>query len=50
VIFTFALAFLFWHRLWSGAVLMVAPWLSPGLAFIWASTGRWIWWAVSWSG
>ena len=23
VIFTFALAFLFWHRLWSGAVLMV---------------------------
>lgn len=24
VIFTFALAFLFWHRLWSGAVLMVA--------------------------
>lgn len=24
MIFTFALAFLFWHRLWSGAVLMVA--------------------------
>ena len=23
VIFTFALAFLFWHRLWSGALLMV---------------------------
>ncbi|MFW0765391.1 undecaprenyl-diphosphate phosphatase [Trabulsiella odontotermitis] len=23
VIFTFALAFLFWHRLWSGAILMV---------------------------
>ena len=23
MIFTFALAFLFWHRLWSGAVLMV---------------------------
>jgi undecaprenyl-diphosphatase len=50
VIFTFALAFLFWHRLWSGAVLMVAPRRSPGLACIWASTGRWIWWAVSWWG
>lgn len=31
VIFTFALAFLFWHRLWSGAVLMVAA-----LAIAWS--------------
>ena len=25
VIFTFALAFLFWHRLWSGVLLMAMP-------------------------
>ncbi|TFB23688.1 undecaprenyl-diphosphate phosphatase [Lelliottia nimipressuralis] len=31
VIFTFALAFLFWHRLWSGAVLMAAA-----LAIAWS--------------
>ncbi|MFU0869777.1 undecaprenyl-diphosphate phosphatase [Kluyvera sichuanensis] len=31
VIFTFALAFLFWHRLWSGLVLMVV-----GVAIAWS--------------
>ncbi|HCR3982214.1 TPA: undecaprenyl-diphosphate phosphatase [Kluyvera georgiana] len=31
VIFTFALAFLFWHRLWSGLVLMVV-----GMAIAWS--------------
>ncbi len=50
VIFTFALAFLFWHRLWSGVVLMgvaVAIALVPRLP---GCTGRWIWSAVSWWG
>ncbi len=47
VIFTFALAFLFWHRLWSGLVLMVVGWRLPGPASISAYTGRWICSAVS---
>ncbi len=39
VIFTFALAFLCWHRLWSGSLLMVlVPSSLPGRAFILAST------------
>ena len=43
VIFAFALAFLFWHRLWSGALLMAIAVAIAGLACIWAYTGRWIW-------
>ncbi|MBD3698640.1 undecaprenyl-diphosphate phosphatase [Enterobacter hormaechei] len=48
VIFTFALAFLFWHRLWSGVVLMgVAVAIAPVPRLPRACTGRWIWSAVS---
>lgn len=50
VSFTFALAFLFWHRLWSGALLMVLPPPSPGPVSISACTGRWIWSAGCWPG
>ncbi len=47
VIFTFALAFLFWHRLWSGVVLMgVAVAIARSRVYT-GCTGRWIWSAVS---
>ncbi|STV39456.1 permease [Klebsiella pneumoniae] len=47
VSFTFALAFLFWHRLWSGALLMAIAAPSPGPVSISACTGRWIWSAAA---
>lgn len=50
VSFTFALAFLFWHRLWSGALLIPLPPPSPGPVSISACTGRWIWSAGCWPG
>ena len=46
-IFTFALAFLFWHRVWSGVLLMIVAVGIARHAFTSACTGRWIWSAVS---